>query len=162
MKVYLTGFMGSGKTTIGRTLASQLGWRFRDLDSDIEVTAGKSISSIFDEEGEDRFRQLETEALHRIVSDPSIIATGGGCFIFNREWMLTNGTVVYLEVPFEILAQRITAESSRPLWKNAEKLFHQRNEQYQMAHLKVDANRPADQVAADIAKLLEDKIEGKK
>jgi len=149
--------MGSGKSIIGRTVASQMLWPFRDLDSDIEIHARKSIAAIFEEEGEDKFRQLETEALQRIVSDPSITATGGGCFIFNREWMLQNGTVIYLEVPFEILAQRITAESSRPLWRNAEKLFKERQDQYRQAHLTVDANRPMNEVIADIRKLLQEK-----
>src|SRR5262245_37917594 len=157
MKIFLTGFMGSGKSAIGRKLASQLGWPFRDLDSDIEMHAGKSISSIFEQDGEDKFRQLETEALQRIISDPSITATGGGCFIFNREWMLQNGTVIYMQVPFEILAQRITAESSRPLWRNAEKLFKERQDQYRKAHFTVDANRPMNEVIAEIRKLLQER-----
>jgi shikimate kinase len=162
MKIYLTGFMGSGKNTVGRILASQLGWPFRDLDSDIETAAGKSISSIFEEDGEEKFRQLETQALHRVVTDPAVISTGGGSFIFNRDWMLQNGTVVYLDVPFEVLTQRITAESSRPLWKNAEKLFKERSDQYRMAHFMVDANRSAAEVATDIRKLLRDKLDEKR
>ncbi len=150
MKIYLTGFMGSGKSTVGRALSAELGCDFYDLDAEIEHHAGKGISSLFEEQGENVFRQIETNVLQSISSDPSVIATGGGCFFFNHDWMLQNGTVIYLEVPFHILTERIGADASRPLWKNAQKLFQEREENYKGAHFSVNAARSPEEIAADI------------
>lgn len=146
--------MGSGKSTVGRALATNLGLPFFDLDAEMERSIGKSVQAIFEDQGESSFRQLETEALRSISSESAVIATGGGCFLFNRDWMLENGTVVHLEVPFSILAERIGADPSRPLWKNAEKLFHERSDHYRKAHVIVDASRVPEQVMEDIKKQL--------
>lgn len=154
MKIYLTGFMGSGKTTVGRALSARLGCNFHDLDAEIEHRTGKSISSLFEDQSENAFRQIETKILQSLTSDPSIIATGGGCFFFNHDWMLENGTVIYLEVPFNTLTQRIGANSSRPLWKNAEKLFQEREENYKTAHFSVNAARSPEEIAIDICNFI--------
>ena len=154
MRIYLTGFMGSGKSTVGRALATSLGLPFFDLDTEMEQSTGKSVQAIFEEQGERSFRQLETDALRSISSTSAVIATGGGCFLFNRDWMLKNGTVVHLEVPFSILAERIAADPSRPLWKNAERLFHERSDHYRKAHIIVDASSAPERVVADIKKQL--------
>jgi shikimate kinase len=142
--------MGSGKTTVGRNLATQLGWDFYDLDAEIERKTGKNIQSIFEEDGEEAFRKFETQALHSITSDSAVIATGGGCFPFNQNWMLENGTVVYLEVPFPVLVQRLGADPSRPLWKNAKNLYEERRPLYSSAHLILDGARSPEEVSTDI------------
>jgi shikimate kinase len=154
MQIYLTGFMGSGKTTVGRTLAQKLGWEFIDLDYEIERFSDQAIESIFATVGEQEFRNRETQVLQSIHKENAVIATGGGTFIFNRAWMMKHGTVVYLELPFETLASRIGAETSRPLWKNAEHLFAERQKIYESAHLKVDATQDVDAVADEITNKL--------
>ena len=83
--LYIVGFMGSGKSTVGRALAKHLGWRFVDLDEDIEAREQILIAQFFDERGEEEFRRVEHEALKRRVSDiargvPWVLAVGGGCF----------------------------------------------------------------------------------
>src|ERR1700680_778109 len=83
--IYLVGFMASGKTTIGRLLADELGWSFADLDQDIETEQKVSVGEIFEQRGEDEFRRLEKEAVRRRVGDvergkPTVVALGGGAF----------------------------------------------------------------------------------
>jgi shikimate kinase len=154
MRIYLTGFMGAGKTMVGRVLAQKLGCEFVDLDYQIEHTSGESIESIFETRGESEFRKRESEILRSINKDPAIISTGGGCFIYNSEWMLNNGKVVYLKVPFDTLVTRIGAETSRPLWRNAKQLYDDRELIYETAHLQVDGTREVEQVANEIYKIL--------
>ena len=154
MRIYLTGFMGSGKTTVGRALARQLNLPFIDLDQQIEMTIGKSILEIFQQFGEPEFRKFETKVLQSIQLEAGVIATGGGCFIHHADWMLENGKVIYLRVPFEILTQRVGADASRPLWKNAKMLFAEREEFYRKAHFEVDAEEDPETVAARIVSLL--------
>jgi shikimate kinase len=153
MRVYLTGFMGAGKSTIGRLVASRMGWEFISLDHEIERAAGRSIATIFEESGESLFRKMETECLHRTAADPAVVATGGGCFIHNTDWMLQNGTVVFLDVPFDVLSARIGADPSRPLWKNAQQLFHERESIYRKAHHVMDATMSPEETAAEIQAL---------
>lgn len=150
MRIYLTGFMGAGKTMVGRALAQKLGCEFIDLDYEIEHSAGQSIESIFETGGESEFRKRESEILRSIDKDPAVIATGGGCFIYNHDWMLQSGTVVYLKVPFETLVSRIGAETSRPLWRNAKQLYDEREQSYESAHLQVDGTRDVETVASEI------------
>jgi shikimate kinase len=154
MRIYLTGFMGSGKSSVGRALAQKLGWEFIDLDYEIEQSSKESIENIFASAGEQEFRKRETQQLRQINRDKAVIATGGGTFIHNRDWMLQNGTVIYLEVPFETLATRIGAETSRPLWKNAQQLFGERQRIYESAHHKVDASRDVESAAMEIIERL--------
>ena len=83
--IYLVGFMGSGKSTVGRALADELGWHFIDLDEEIERQQGCTISSIFDSQGEPAFRKVESEALHKVVraiqsGRPHVVALGGGAW----------------------------------------------------------------------------------
>lgn len=122
-KIFLIGMPGSGKTTLGKNLATRLGVKFVDLDREIEITSGKSINRIFEEDGEGHFRKLESRALKDIIEKASsfVVATGGGaaCFFDNMEQMKRAGTIVYLDVPAEELFKRLKTQSAhRPLLKD--------------------------------------------
>jgi len=120
--VYIIGFMGSGKSTAGRKIAASLGWTFIDLDRKIEEFTGKTIPQIFSEDGEEKFRQLETDALQIFKSEiNTVISTGGGtpCHGNNIDVMLSTGLVVYLKMTPDQLASRLLESAGqRPLLKN--------------------------------------------
>lgn len=122
MKIFLVGFMGSGKTTIGKKLANYLKYEFIDLDKLVELKAGMSIVEYFEIHGEAAFRELEKEVLQNAYFAPnSIIATGGGapCYADNMAWMNANGHVVYLSLPPKALAVRLeNSKADRPLIRN--------------------------------------------
>jgi shikimate kinase len=119
MKVFLIGFMGSGKTTIGKKLANYLKYEFIDLDKLIESKAGMSIVNYFEMHGEPLFRELERDILQKTeFPENAIIATGGGapCFGDNMEWMNNNGLVAYLSLSPKALASRLEhSKTDRPL-----------------------------------------------
>jgi shikimate kinase len=119
MVIYLTGFMGSGKTTLGRKLAGLTGLRFIDTDNEIETSEGRSIAAIFSEEGEKYFRKFEYSVLRSLNKEGgAIIATGGGtpCHADNMDYMNATGITVYLKMSPKALASRLPqAGSSRPL-----------------------------------------------
>jgi len=166
----LTGFMAAGKSTAGRMLAATLKWQFIDLDSEIERRAGRSIREIFSVDGEDRFRELEAEALRAALEDtsgPRVIALGGGTFIQpgNAELLRHRGArVVFLELPLEQLFQRCRGmcegsdRNPRPLAESEEAfaaLYAQRLPSYRQADLVVDAEeKTPEQIAREIARSL--------
>ena len=121
MLIFLVGMMGSGKTTLGRQLAQQLGYTFVDLDTYIEQREKKSIASIFAEHGENAFREMERAALEAVVQEfeNSVVATGGGapCFLDNISYMNQHGETIFLAVPPEELSRRLMATdlNLRPL-----------------------------------------------
>jgi shikimate kinase len=119
MIIFLIGFMGSGKSTLGKQLAAGLGYRFVDMDDYIERGYGMSVSEIFGREGEDTFRRLEQEALHRLCdTDATVVAAGGGtpCFFDNMQRMNAVGATVYIQMSPGGLYQRLTkARKKRPL-----------------------------------------------
>jgi shikimate kinase len=154
MRIYLTGFMGSGKSTAGRLVAEKLKIPFLDLDREIEQTLSTTIAQLFETHGEFYFRDQERELLHRITLDPIVVSTGGGCFIENTEWMKQNGIVIFLSVPFDVLASRLGADPSRPLWKNAQLLYAERAEHYKLAHHTIDGTGTPDEVRDRIIDLL--------
>ncbi len=121
-RIFLVGYMGAGKTTLGRALAADLGIPFIDLDSYIEERFRKSIAQIFAEKGEEGFRDLEKRMLHEVGEfENVIISTGGGtpCFFDNIEYMNSQGTTVYLDVPIDRLFIRLSiARQKRPLIKD--------------------------------------------
>jgi shikimate kinase len=116
--IYLVGPMGSGKTAVGRRLASLLGKQFHDSDAEIEKRTGVDIRYIFEKEGEERFREREREVIADLTSLPDVVvATGGGAVLdpANRERLATTGTVVYLETSVEALVARTRLSKNRPL-----------------------------------------------
>ena len=126
MNIYLIGMMGTGKSTIGEILTKKLDYPFGDLDENIEKCAGKSITEIFENDGEENFRNLESEQL-RFYSN-SVIACGGGIIMReeNRTFMKENGKAILLTASPSKLSKRLIQSDSRPLLsgkKNKEKLL---------------------------------------
>lgn len=122
MIIFLIGFMGSGKTTLGKQLASKLSYRFIDQDEVIEQKYQMTVSEIFAKHGEEEFRRAENEALRELVKrENCVIATGGGapCFHNNMELMNESGFTIYIKVDPKIIVQRLKdAHTSRPLIKD--------------------------------------------
>jgi shikimate kinase len=119
MKIFLIGFMGSGKTTLGRKLASRMGYEFIDLDHKLEQQVELSIAEYFSFFGEDAFRKLESEVLKKtLYPENVVISTGGGlpCYFDNMDWMKANGKVVYINLSPKTLADRLeNGKEERPL-----------------------------------------------
>lgn len=149
--ILLLGFMGSGKTTVGRSLSRRLGWNFVDLDAEIERTQGRTINQIFAAEGEPYFRQVERwmleQVLDRAESVPTVVALGGGTYAQPevREWIQARGGIaVWLHCPLEELRRRCRGLRHRPLFRDAasfQQLYEQRLPFYQQADFRVEADR---------------------
>ena len=123
MNIVLTGFMGVGKTTIGRKLSLRLGYFFIDTDEYIENEQGCSIRDIFQYAGESCFRDLETCLLKKLQHiQNTVLSTGGGIILRaeNRKLLRELGKVVYLQISAEILSKRLRQDQSRPLLKTEE------------------------------------------
>ncbi len=146
--VYLTGFMGSGKTTVAKALADRVGWDFVDLDAEIESAQSATIAEIFAARGEPEFRRIETDMIRRVMRMverglPTVIALGGGSFVqpANAALLANHGISIWLDCPFEVIAQRITDAESRPLARDPDgfrKLYEERRAAYSRAHYRVD------------------------
>jgi shikimate kinase len=153
--IYLLGFMGSGKSTVGTLLAQELHWPFIDLDSAIEAGQGATVREIFDRDGEAFFRELEHAALVEAArNEPAIIALGGGTFAqrsnfdFIRE---RGGTTIWLDCRLEELIARCEGKNDRPLFRDPAsfgKLLEQRMPFYQLAEHRVttEGRRPEEVV----------------
>lgn len=118
MMIFLIGFMGSGKTTLGKKLARVMGYDFVDLDKVIETRAGQSIPDFFAKHGEEAFRALERDCLQTgLPAGNTVVATGGGapCYYDNMEWMNRHGVTVYLMLEPKALASRLKGSADRPL-----------------------------------------------
>lgn len=160
--IYLTGFMGAGKTTIGKRLGEVLQLPVIDTDAYIEQQVGKTITKIFAEEGEETFRAYEREALKKLPKEHVIITTGGGIVIQeeNRQFMREHGIVIYLHCELHELFRRLAGDETRPLLmenkqKQMKKLFEQRLAWYREAHMTIDTtNRTIDDIVENIVSLL--------
>ena len=158
--IFLTGFMGSGKTTVGKILSSLSGRPFVDLDELICSTSGCSIPEIFACAGEQAFRVLENEALRTIAGSEEayVIATGGGLPVsaFNRSLMKSCGILIHLRATYETLKQRIPEPSGRPLWDDhASRLFEARKAAYEDADIIIDTD---EKTPHDVAREIRSKI----
>lgn len=163
--ICLIGFMGSGKTTVGALLASQLAWQFVDLDSRIEEVSGLRITEIFERLGEPAFRELEQQqlvhALGQAAADtvPIILAVGGGTFAqpSNIELLRQSGAaIVWLDCPVDLLLARCVTMAGRPLFRDEvsfRQLYEQRLPFYRQAAYRVDAGGAPRRVAEKILAL---------
>jgi shikimate kinase len=169
--VCLTGFMGSGKSTVGRLLAAQLAWHFLDLDSEIERLTGLPIFQIFEQKGEAVFRDMEHECLKRILGSAGerdtrlVLALGGGTFAqprnaaVLREFGSPRGlgaAIVWLNCPIEDLLQRCVLMGDRPLFRDEasfRKLYDERLPYYQQADYRVQSGGEAIRVVEQILAL---------
>jgi shikimate kinase len=146
-KVYLVGFMGAGKTTAARALGKRLDWKVEDIDTCIEREERRDIPTIFRQDGEPYFRSRERQVLVNLLPERGVVvASGGGTFIdpANRELMLRDGAVVWLDAPLATVLSRIPLDGRRPLAADRlemEQLYNQRLAAYRQAHFKVDAGR---------------------
>lgn len=160
MNLVLTGFMGTGKSAVGRQVADQLRVPFRDVDVEIEKRAGKTIADIFVHEGEDAFRQLESDVIVEITRmDRQVIATGGGALMNakNCQALETNGVLVCLRARTGTLLERLKDDVTRPLLagENLEqkmaRLMKDRQAVYDLCPIQLDTdNKTIIQVAEEI------------
>lgn len=125
MRIFLIGFMGSGKTTLGKQIAGLMNYKFIDVDHYIVDHHGESVSDIFANRGEDFFRKLEQSALKEIIKEDNVIvSTGGGtpCFFNNMEIMNNSGLTIYLKLEEEVIVNRLVySKRGRPLLANLNK-----------------------------------------
>jgi len=142
--------MGAGKSTVGRRLAKKLGWKFIDLDEEIERREHRPISEIFRQHGEPHFRNLERLCLQKMSASPkAVIALGGGAFMDpgNRDLAEKTGLTVWLKVSFAKLAARVKIDGTRPKFADkdqAERLYQTREPYYALAkvHISTDDGTP--------------------
>jgi shikimate kinase len=170
-KIIITGFMGSGKSSVAKALAKLLDYEMLDLDEAIESAEGRSPAAIIQEDGEARFRALERQALTKAMEDDGkqVLALGGGAWISkaNRDQIQEHGaTSVWLDASFDLCWKRIAgAVSQRPLAPDATtafKLFSERTSCYELADLRVGVTErtSAEEIAAEIARTLTKRTRG--
>lgn len=177
MRVYLTGFMASGKSTVGPKAAARLGQPFLDLDRLITAHDGRSIPAIFAEDGEEHFRALESDLLRQTAeTDDLVVALGGGALVDddNRAFAKEHGLVLYLNVPVETLLNRVMNDNTRrPLLEDetgtrlpraeqrarVEEMLEERRPTYEDAHLTLDADRPVPEVVDRIVETVSERSE---
>ena len=144
--IFLIGMMGAGKSTVGKLLAQKVGHNFLDTDPLIEQCAGKSITKIFSDDGEDTFRNLEQQVLAQVSSHTRlVVATGGGIVMRSINWShLHDGIVVWIDVPVDILYDRLkTASEQRPLLQTEDPLqrlneiYEKRRDRYAQADISI-------------------------
>jgi shikimate kinase len=146
--IYLVGFMGVGKSTVGRALAARLGWEFADTDALVESAEGRTVEAIFRASGEGRFREAEWDALRSLGGRKQlVVATGGGLFLgrAQRAFMRDTGVSCWLDAPLSVVAARIGAGALRPAWPVDDALlrrafFERRRAAYALADFRIDAS----------------------
>ena len=160
MNIVLCGFMGAGKTVVGKELAKIMGRKFVDTDEMIEEETGISIPAIFAARGEEYFRELEYETCKKTANLKNVVVSiGGGAMTFERnvEAIKKGSKVVFLDASFDVICDRVGDASSRPLFKNkenAKKLYDERREKYlAAADYIINGNISARKTALNIADL---------
>ena len=158
--IFLIGMMACGKSKTGPKLAQLLKYKFIDLDSLIETVAKKSISKIFEEDGENKFRVYESQCLKEIIRFPSlVVSTGGGVITKNENWgILRQGIVIWIDLEKKYAIERLKNEiNNRPLLKgkdierNYSEIFQSRERLYEKADLRIKVkNENVEQVAKKI------------
>lgn len=156
--IYITGYMGVGKTTIGKALSKELHMEVVDTDQKIEEQKEKAIRYIFAEEGEMVFREYESEMLRSLPVQNVIITTGGGIIerAENRKWMKENGTVVYLYCDPHVIAERLREDTTRPLFQKKDidafiTKFESRRAYYEEADIHIDTtNKSVKQIMNEL------------
>lgn len=158
--IYLVGFMGSGKSTVGRLLAERIGWHFVDLDDEIEAAERMRIPEIFEKRGEAEFRRVEHEKMRERVraiecGRPTVLALGGGAIVSPENYALVenNGVTIWLDCPFETVRRRVQPASHRPLARDPvafAQLYETRRECYARAdyRIPIESDDPAAVVEA--------------
>ncbi len=148
--IFIVGFMGAGKTAVGRSLAEALDRTFVDTDRLLEERSGRTVAAIFREDGEGAFREAEWRALLSLAGRRDVVvATGGGAFLGDgaRRFMRTEGIVVWLDVPLAVARARVGAGDGRPLWSaddaTLRAIFDRRRAAYALADVRVDASSAA-------------------
>ena len=157
VRIYLVGFMGAGKSTIGRELSLKLRTPFLDLDTEIEKAEGLPVREIFTRFGEAHFRQTEREHLKRVSQGPAaVVALGGGAYIDpeNRKVVDQSGVAVWLDASFSTIQERVRPDGTRPLLADmdrAKRLYSERLPTYKLARVHVlTDNRLPDAIAQEI------------
>jgi shikimate kinase len=148
-RIFLVGFMCSGKSTVGKLLANKLGYTFWDIDQVIEEREGKSIEEIFKDRGEEYFRSLEKKVLEEFLKkEKVVVSTGGGLGAdqIAMETMKSAGLVVWLDLDFETFLQRCAHQEGRPLLKEGldylRALMEEREKVYRLAHVRLKTDKP--------------------
>ena len=160
--LFLVGFMGAGKTSVGRVLSRRLGWRFEDLDERIQARERQTIKQIFQQSGEAEFRRAEQEALRELLADlssPRVVALGGGTLVQANNGALVEaagGQAIFLDAPVEELFRRCQKEQrARPLRRDLDqfrRLYQARRPYYLAAARRIEtAGKDIETVAAEVA-----------
>lgn len=160
-RIYIVGFMGAGKSSVGERLARDLRFRFIDLDREIERETGRTIAEIFRDDGEPAFRRVEARVLREVGSQiDAVIACGGGTLTVweNRDFVHRTGVSVWLDAPLDVMIERCRSGEHRPLLGDRprmEALLASRVGAYQQADLRIDAaSDPPEVLSARIASFL--------
>jgi shikimate kinase len=164
--IFLVGFMGCGKTSIGKKLAAKIGYELIDTDKEIERIEGQKVKDIFEKHGEKTFRLLESKFIESIKEYKNVvISTGGGLPCHNDliDKLLNYGTVIYLDVSVSILSERLKNDTNRPLIQNLNNKelisfvtnkLNERIDIYNKASIKIDANKPINEIIQQIQWML--------
>lgn len=154
--IYLTGFMGCGKTTVGKLLARKLNRNFVDADARIEKSARMSITEIFETLGEAHFRKLEQDVIKDLSQKTQLVASlGGGVMNGENKKLLRKGVWIFLDTPFPVISKRVMKHKHRPLAKDEtalKKLYEQRLPSYRQASLTISGLGTPDDICQRILK----------
>ncbi|NPA54111.1 MAG: shikimate kinase [Aquificae bacterium] len=156
--IFLVGFMGSGKSTVGKILSEKTGLKFIDIDEEIEKKQGKKIKDIFKEKGEKFFRNLEKEEIKNLAQKEGfIVSTGGGLGANpeNMKIMKKNGIVVWIDVSLDEILRRCGNDMERPLlnqpYESLKNLYEERKKVYSQAHIHIQGeNKVPEKIAEEI------------